>query len=74
MIYFEPIEYPDLDDMTLEQLKECYEETRQRIEALDAQEPADMESEAYENWGDIHEELEDLLDDLQDRLEDLEEQ
>lgn len=72
MIYFEPIEYPDLDEMTLEQLKACYEETQQRIAALDAQEPADMESEAYENWGDAHEMLEDLLDDIQDRLEDLE--
>lgn len=73
MIYFEPVEYPELDDMTLEQLKTCYEETRQRIAVLDEQEPADMESEAYEVWGDIHEELEDLLDDIRDRLEDLEE-
>lgn len=69
MIYFEPIEYPELDDMTLEQLKAYREEVRQRIEALDAQEPEDMESEAYENWGDAHEMLEDLLDDIQDRLE-----
>ena len=73
MIIFEPFEYPDLDELTSEQLKACYKETQQRIAALDAQEPADMESEAYENWGDIHEELEDLLDDIQDRLEDLDE-
>ena len=69
MIYFEPIEYPDLDSMTLAQLKLCQEEIQQRIDALDAQEPADMDSEAYENWGDAHEMLEDLLDDIQDRLD-----
>ena len=71
MIYFEPIEYPELDDMTLEQLQVCQKETQQKLEALDAQEPADMESEAYEVWGDAHEMLEDLLDDIQDRLDDL---
>ena len=69
MIYFEPIEYPDLDSMNLEQLQACREETKQQLEALDAQEPADTESEAYEFWGDAHEMLEDLLDDIQDRLD-----
>ena len=69
MIQFNAIEYPDLDSMTLEQLKACQKETQRQIEALDAQEPEDMESEAYEVWGDAHEMLEDLLDDLQDRLD-----
>lgn len=69
MISFEPIEYPDLDSMTPEQLRVCQEETQQKIAALDAQEPADMESEAYEIWGDAHEMLEDILDDIQDRLD-----
>lgn len=69
MIYFDPIEYPDLDSMNLEQLQACREETEQRIKALNAQEPADMESEAYEAWGDAHELLEDLLDDIQDCLD-----
>ena len=69
MLYFEPIEYPDLESMTPEQLKACQEETRQKIDALDAREPADMESEAYEAWGDAHEMLEDILDDIQDRLD-----
>ena len=69
MIFFEPIEYPDLESMTAEQLQFCLAETRQKIEALDAQEPADMESEAYEAWGDAHEMLEDILDDIRDRLD-----
>lgn len=71
MLNFNPIEYPDLDSMTAEQLRACQKETQKQIEALDAQEPADMESEAYEIWGDAHEMLEDILDDIQDRLEEL---
>jgi hypothetical protein len=31
-----------------------------------------MNSEAYEEWGDLHEELEDLVDDILDRLEEME--
>ena len=40
-----------------------------QIAELDAREPADMESEAYEAWADEHEELEDLLDDILDQLD-----
>ena len=47
-----------------------------RVEALiarlDEEEPEDMDSEAYETWGDRREELEDLADDLRDRLDELE--
>lgn len=71
MIRFEPKDYPDIDTMNQEQLKAYLVEVEQQIEALDAREPADMESEAYEVWGDAHEMLEDLLDDILDRLEDL---
>ena len=37
----------------------------------DEEEPEDMESEAYQAWGDRHEVLEDLADDIVDRLEEL---
>ena len=40
-----------------------------QIAALDANEPEDMESEAYEAWAEEHEELEDLLDEIQDLLD-----
>ena len=40
-----------------------------RIAELDAREPADMESEAYEAWADEHEDLEDLLDEILDLLD-----
>ena len=48
------------------------EQLRERIEQLDAAEPKNMNSEAYEEWGDLHEELEDLVDDVLDRLEEME--
>lgn len=60
---------PELDDMSREQLTAYLETVRERIARLDEEEPADMESEEYEAWGDRHEELEDLADEIMDRLE-----
>lgn len=71
MIQFIPKEFPNIDDLTLPELQAYQQELIQRIEALDEREPANMESEAYETWGDAHEVLEDLLDDVQDRLDEL---
>ena len=72
MIRFIPKKLPDIDALSLPELKEYQQELIRQIAALDQREPANMESEAYEVWGDAHEELEDLLDDVQDRLDDLE--
>ena len=41
----------------------------EQIAQLDAREPKDMDSEAYEAWADEHEELEDLLDEILDQLD-----
>ena len=63
---------PELDGMSREQLTAYLETVRERIARLDEEEPADMESEAYEDWGQRHEDLEDLVDDVLERLEELE--
>lgn len=63
-----PVE-PDLGAMSAEELKELLEAVRAQLAALDAQEPEDMMSEAYETWGERHEALEDLADDILERLE-----
>ena len=63
---------PDIEAMDREELQACLQEVRERIADLDEREPADMESEEYEAWGDRHEELEDLADEIMDRLEDTE--
>ena len=60
---------PDIDTMDREALKDCLREVRERIADLDEREPADMNSEEYEAWGERHEELEDLADEIMDRLE-----
>ena len=60
---------PDIEAMDLEELQACLQEVRERIADLDEREPADMNSEEYEAWGERHEELEDLADEIMDRLE-----
>lgn len=63
-------ELPDPEDMDRAQLLEYLETVQGWIAQLDEEEPEDMFSEAYDDWGDRHEELEDLLDDIRDLLDD----
>ena len=60
---------PAIEVMDREELQGCLQEVRERIADLDEREPADMNSEEYEAWGERHEELEDLADEIMDRLE-----
>ena len=59
----------DLRTLDESALQDRLEQLRALIAQLDESEPDDMESEEYEDWGDLHEELEDLLDDVLDQLE-----
>ncbi len=63
-------EGPELETLSREELEAYLKTLRDRIEALDWEEPADMNSEAYELWGNRHEELEEL-EDLADEVLDL---
>lgn len=65
-------EEADIESMDLEALKDYMAQLQEQIALLDEKEPRNMNSEAYEAWGDRHELLEDLLDDVLDRLEELE--
>lgn len=60
---------PDLDAMSREELLDCLEDARSRIEQLDMEEPEDMDSAEYDSWGARHEVLEDLVDEILDRLD-----
>lgn len=64
-------EEPDLLAMDREELLACLDIVRRRLALLDAKEPKNRNSEAYELWGDQHEELEDLADEIQDLLDEL---
>ena len=65
------MEEPNLEKMTREELLDCLDSIRAQLDQLDRLEPEDRDSEAYDAWGDRHEELEDLADDIRDRLDDL---
>ena len=64
-------EEPDYGSMDAAQLRSCLEAVQAQIAALDLEEPEDMESEAYETWGEKHEALEDLADEILDYLDEL---
>ena len=61
--------FRDPGDMDREELLAYLETLKARIAELDEAEPADMESEEYDAWGDAHEELEDLVDEVLDLLD-----
>lgn len=61
----------DLGTMDRRALEEYLERLRALISELDAREPRNMNSEAYEQWGEEHEALEDLVDEVLDRLDEL---
>lgn len=63
---------PDLSSMDWKGLTDCLRDVRARIGQLDSQEPEDMDSEEYEDWGERHEVLEDLADEIQDLLDEME--
>ena len=64
-------EQKDLYEMTLEEIQVHYAKMQEELHALDAKEPKNMNSDAYEVWADEHEELEDYLDEILDRMEEL---
>ena len=61
----------DIYEMNLQQLQAHYRAMQEELQALDAKEPRNMNSDAYEEWADEHEELEDYLDEILDRMEEL---
>ena len=61
----------DIYEMNLAQLQAHYAAMQEELHRLDAKEPQNMNSEAYEEWADDHEELEDYLDEILDRMEQL---
>ncbi len=69
--FFDYMEEVDLDAMDEAQLRSYLEQVRAKIAALDLEEPRNMMSEAYEEWGEKHEELEDLEDEILDRLDEI---
>jgi ferritin-like protein len=59
----------DIYEMTLAELQAHYAAMQEELHELDAKEPKNMNSDAYEQSADEHEELEDYLDEILDRME-----
>lgn len=72
LIFSAATEEPDVDEMTVEELKDYFAQLEKLLIALDQQEPEDEESEAYDDWADEHEDLEDRMDEVRELLEDRE--
>ena len=60
---------PEVADMNPEELRQYWQEIKDKIADLDEEEPEDMDSEAYDDWADRHEMLEDIRDEIEERLE-----
>ena len=69
IVFPQPEEPQDIYEMDLQQLQAHYAAMQEELHALDAKEPKNMDSDAYEEWADEHEELEDYLDEILDRME-----
>ena len=63
--------YRGPQDMRKEELLAQLMQLQQEIAKLDEVEPDDMESEAYEVWGEQHEDLEDQLDEIRELLDEM---
>lgn len=61
--------YPD--EMTGEELLEYLSRLERRLADLDAREPKNMNSDAFEAWADEHEALEDAIDEVREFLDEL---
>ena len=60
-----------IDDLDAVKLQAYMLELESALEILDAQEPKNMNSDAYELWADAHENLEDLLDECRETMDEL---
>ena len=71
LIFLNPYREEDFSLLDRDGLTQRLEDIRTLIAQLDRQEPKNMMSEAYEQWGDAHEELEDLEDVILDLLDEI---
>lgn len=62
---------PDIDEMSVEQLRAYLAELEGRLDEIESNEPDDNGSDAYDEWSDKRDELEDLISEVEDRLDEL---
>lgn len=60
--------FPELDELDTIQLNALKQQAKDLIGQLNALEPRNQASEAYDSWATLHEDMEDALDDILDAL------
>ena len=61
----------EISEMSRQELLEFMAELQEMLRDLDAREPKNRNSDAYEAWAEDHEDLEDAIDEVQERLEEM---
>lgn len=68
---FKVEEHPDIDSMSLEELREYYEDLEAAIGELDDDEPDGEDTEEYEKWEDEYSDIETLMEEIEERMEEM---
>lgn len=66
------LEYRDISQMNLEELRAYYEELEEQYDEISGDEPEDEDSDEYDEWEDLFSELEDEMETVKDRIDALE--
>lgn len=66
------LEYRDISQMNLEELRAYYEELEEQYDEISGDEPEDDDSDEYDEWEDLFSELEDEMEAVKDRIDELE--
>lgn len=64
-------DYRDIENMTIEELEDYYNELEDQYDDMESEEPDDPESEEYEEWEENLEEIEDEMDSVKAKIEEL---
>lgn len=60
--------FPELGSLDAGQLESLKQQAQEMIQQLDTLEPKNQNSETYDSWATLHEDMEDALDDILDAL------
>ena len=68
---FKVEEYPDIESMNLEELREYYEDLEAAIGELEDDEPDEEDAEEYEKWETEYSDIASLMEEIEERIEEL---
>ena len=72
-IRFDAAETPEIEELTEEELEAFMDRLEEELQAMDANEPEDEDSEAYDEWWEEQMALQDLIDTVEEQMETMQE-